>query len=183
MRSRDIYRQTIQQTAAPRDVEYRLIAQVTSALIECEEIVDQAAADPRKMARLVEALNAKREKARAKKARQKAMKAEKKAVDSALDLKADKSDLANLPSADQLKDLEELAMGEDEGATQYSRWTAAAWLLERVHKEYQKQPEQIVEVNVDNRQLSVVQLMKELENTDQEIKELIARPVIDLDEE
>ena len=58
MRSRDIYRQTIQQTAAPRDVEYRLIAQVTSALIECEEIVDQAAADPRKMARLVEALNA-----------------------------------------------------------------------------------------------------------------------------
>ncbi|MDP7380861.1 MAG: flagellar biosynthesis regulator FlaF, partial [Alphaproteobacteria bacterium] len=58
MRSRDIYRQTIQQTAAPRDVEYRLIAQVTSALIECEEIVGQAAADPRKMARLVEALNA-----------------------------------------------------------------------------------------------------------------------------
>ena len=38
-------------------------------------------------------------------------------------------------------------------------------------------------MNVDNRQLSVVQLMKELENTDQEIKELIARPVIDLDEE
>ena len=58
MRSRDIYRQTIQQTAAPRDVEYRLIAQVTSALIECEEIVDQAATDPRKMACLVEALNA-----------------------------------------------------------------------------------------------------------------------------
>lgn len=62
-------------------------------------------------------------------------------------------------------------------------WTAAAWLLERVHKEYQKQPEQIVEVNVDNRQLSVVQLMKELQNSDEEIKELIARPVIDLDEE
>ncbi len=61
--------------------------------------------------------------------------------------------------------------------------TAAAWLLERVHKEYQKQPEQIVEVNVDNRQLSVVQLMKELQSSDEEIKELIARPVIDLDEE
>jgi hypothetical protein len=29
----------------------------------------------------------------------------------------------------------------------------------------------------------VVQLMKELQNSDEEIKELIARPVIDLDEE
>lgn len=57
MRSRDIYRQTIQQTAAPRDSEYRLIAQITSALIECEEFVDQVTNDPRKMARMVEALN------------------------------------------------------------------------------------------------------------------------------
>ena len=62
-------------------------------------------------------------------------------------------------------------------------WTAAAWLLERVHKEYQKQPEQIVEVNVDNRQLSYIQLIKEIKESDEEIKELIARPVIDLDEE
>ena len=68
-------------------------------------------------------------------------------------------------------------------AKEEKQWTAAAWLLERVHKEYQKQPEQIVEVNVDNRQLSVVQLMKELQSSDEEIKELIARPVIDLDEE
>lgn len=58
MRRRDIYRQTIQQTAAPRDVEYRLIAQVTSALIDCKKIVSQADKDPKKMRVLVEALNA-----------------------------------------------------------------------------------------------------------------------------
>lgn len=57
MRSRDIYRQTIQQTAAPRDGEYRLIAQITAALIECEEFIDEVAGDPRKMSQLVEALN------------------------------------------------------------------------------------------------------------------------------
>ena len=68
-------------------------------------------------------------------------------------------------------------------AKEEKQWTAAAWLLERVHKEYQKQPEQIVEVNVDNRQLSYIQLIKEIKESDEEINELIARPVIDLDEE
>ena len=67
-------------------------------------------------------------------------------------------------------------------AAKEGTWQASAWLLERKHG-YHKQQDPLIEVNLDNRQISVTQLLKELQNSDEEIKEIIARPVIDLDEE
>lgn len=53
----DAYKRTIKQTAAPRDVEYRLLAQVTSALIKAKELRAESRSDPRRMAQVMDALN------------------------------------------------------------------------------------------------------------------------------
>mgnify|MGYP001178882551 CR=1 FL=1 len=62
-------------------------------------------------------------------------------------------------------------------------WTASAWLLERRHPEYRRQPEQVVEVKIDNRSLSVTGLIEQIRESDQLLQEIMQRPVIDLDEE
>jgi len=67
-------------------------------------------------------------------------------------------------------------------AKETNSWQAAAWLLERKHN-YNRQVDPLVEVKIDNRQLSSIQLMQELKNADQKINEIIQIPVIDLDEE
>ena len=68
-------------------------------------------------------------------------------------------------------------------AKETTSWQAAAWLLERRHKEYQRQPDALVEVKVDNRQISVTQLLQDIKESEEQLKEIIQRPTIDLDEE
>lgn len=53
----DAYKRTIKQTAAPRDVEYRLLAQVTAALMKAKELREGSETDPRRMAQVMDALN------------------------------------------------------------------------------------------------------------------------------
>lgn len=53
----DAYKRTIRQTASPRDVEYRLLAQVTSALIKVKDLRASSDRDPRRMAQIMDALN------------------------------------------------------------------------------------------------------------------------------
>lgn len=53
----DAYKRTIKQTASPRDVEYRLLAQVTAALIKAKDLREGAGHDPRRMAQVMDALN------------------------------------------------------------------------------------------------------------------------------
>ena len=48
---------------------------------------------------------------------------------------------------------------------------------------FQKQQDPLVEVNIDSRQISVNQLLQEIQTSDQELQELISRPEIDLEEE
>ena len=67
-------------------------------------------------------------------------------------------------------------------AAKEGTWQASAWLLERKHG-YQKQQDPLVEVNIDSRQISVNQLLQEIQSSDQELQELISRPEIDLEEE
>ena len=67
-------------------------------------------------------------------------------------------------------------------AAKEGTWQASAWLIERRHKEYSRQQDPIVEINVDNRQISVTQLMQQIEESNKTLQEIIAKPVIDLDE-
>lgn len=53
----DAYKRTIKQTAAPRDVEYRLLAQVTAALMKAKDLREGSERDPRRMAGVMDALN------------------------------------------------------------------------------------------------------------------------------
>lgn len=53
----DAYKQTIKQTAPPRDVEYRLIAQVTAALVKVKDTFNDSGADPTRMSAVMDALN------------------------------------------------------------------------------------------------------------------------------
>ncbi len=53
----DAYKRTIRQTAAPRDVECRLLAQVTAALIKAKDVRESSGRDPRRMAQMMDALN------------------------------------------------------------------------------------------------------------------------------
>ena len=53
----DAYKRTIKQTATPRDVEYRLLAQVTAALIKAKDLRAGSDRDPRRMAQFMDALN------------------------------------------------------------------------------------------------------------------------------
>ncbi len=50
------YRNTATQTESQRDKEYRLLGQVTAALIECEPLMEAAFSDPIKMAKVVDAI-------------------------------------------------------------------------------------------------------------------------------
>jgi transposase len=67
-------------------------------------------------------------------------------------------------------------------AAKEGSWTASAWILERKYG-YQKQIDPLIEVNIDSRQISVSQLLTELEDTSKELENLISKPIIDLDEE
>ncbi len=62
-----------------------------------------------------------------------------------------------------------------------SDWRAAAFRLERRVPEYAKNPQPTVAVNVDAREINIMQLIQELQSTDQLIKS-ISPPIIDLDE-
>lgn len=53
----DAYKRTIKQTASPRDVEYRLLAQVTAALMKAKDLREESGRDPRRMAQVMDALN------------------------------------------------------------------------------------------------------------------------------
>jgi flagellar protein FlaF len=53
----DAYKRTIKQTASPRDVEYRLLAQVTAALLKAKDLRQDSGRDPRRMAQVMDALN------------------------------------------------------------------------------------------------------------------------------
>lgn len=53
----DAYKRTIRQTATPRDVEYRLLAQVTAALMRAKDARAASVRDPRRMAEVMDALN------------------------------------------------------------------------------------------------------------------------------
>ena len=50
------YQNTATQTESQRDKEYRLLGQVTAALIDCEPLFETAASDPVKMAKVVDAV-------------------------------------------------------------------------------------------------------------------------------
>ena len=53
----DAYIQTIKQTAAPRDVEYRLLVKVTAALTSAKEQLAASAGSPKAMSSVMDALN------------------------------------------------------------------------------------------------------------------------------
>ena len=53
----DAYRRTLNQTESSRDTEFRLLAQVTSALIHAQKIADEIRSNPEKMAQYSTALN------------------------------------------------------------------------------------------------------------------------------
>lgn len=52
----DAYKKTITQTSSSRDIEYRLLAQVTAELMKAVENVPGASSDPKKMAQVAHAL-------------------------------------------------------------------------------------------------------------------------------
>ena len=53
----DAYKKALNQTASSRNAEYRLLAQVTAALIDAQETPGDMKKDPAKMQKLAEALN------------------------------------------------------------------------------------------------------------------------------
>ncbi len=53
----DAYKRTMNQTQSSRDAEYRLLGQVTAALIAAKDILPAAKADPVKMAKVADALS------------------------------------------------------------------------------------------------------------------------------
>ena len=66
-------------------------------------------------------------------------------------------------------------------AAKEGSWQASAWVLERRHG-MTKQPEQIVETNININQINVEQLLEDVKVTEHLIAEIIADPMIDLDE-
>jgi len=52
----DAYKRTIKQTAAPREMEYRLLAQVTAALTKAKDDMADSRSNPKNMASVVDAL-------------------------------------------------------------------------------------------------------------------------------
>jgi|GEM_PF-104420 len=57
MSSYDAYKKTIKSTASPRDVEYRLLGQVTAALLKAKDQMGDARHQPKVMAEVMDALN------------------------------------------------------------------------------------------------------------------------------
>jgi flagellar biosynthesis activator protein FlaF len=53
----DAYKRTLNQTGSTRDTEFRLLGQVTTALINAQKIESEIRADPTKMAQFADALN------------------------------------------------------------------------------------------------------------------------------
>ena len=52
----DAYKRTLSNSGSTRDTEYRLLGQVTSALLKVREIMDRTASDPQLMAQYADAL-------------------------------------------------------------------------------------------------------------------------------
>ncbi|MDF1793203.1 MAG: flagellar biosynthesis regulator FlaF [Thalassobaculaceae bacterium] len=57
MSSYDAYNRAIKNTASPRDVEYRLLGQVTAALMKAKDRMEDARNKPSVMAEVMDALN------------------------------------------------------------------------------------------------------------------------------
>lgn len=57
MSSYDAYNRTIKNTASPRDVEYRLLGQVTAALMKAKDQMGESRTKPAVMAEVMDALN------------------------------------------------------------------------------------------------------------------------------
>lgn len=57
MSSYDAYNRAIKNTSSPRDVEYRLLGQVTSALMKAQQRMTDARTKPTVMAEVMDALN------------------------------------------------------------------------------------------------------------------------------
>jgi flagellar protein FlaF len=57
MSSYDAYNRTIKNTASPRDVEYRLLGQVTAALMKAKDQMGDSRTKPAVMAEVMDALN------------------------------------------------------------------------------------------------------------------------------
>ena len=53
----DAYKKALNQTGSSRNAEYRLLAQVTAALIDAQETAGDMKKNPTKMQKLAEALN------------------------------------------------------------------------------------------------------------------------------
>ncbi|MBL6600209.1 MAG: flagellar biosynthesis regulator FlaF [Alphaproteobacteria bacterium] len=53
----DAYQRTLNQTGSMRDTEFRLLGQVTTALINAQKIEGEVRSDPTKMAQFADALN------------------------------------------------------------------------------------------------------------------------------
>jgi len=53
----DAYQRTLNQTGSTRDTEFRLLGQVTTALINAQKIESEIRSDPTKMAQFADALN------------------------------------------------------------------------------------------------------------------------------
>ena len=67
-------------------------------------------------------------------------------------------------------------------AAKTGSWHAACWLLERRHPSFQKQPDQVVEIQLDNSELSTSELLEQIKQTNEKINELIKQPIIDMDD-
>ncbi len=66
-------------------------------------------------------------------------------------------------------------------AAKEKQWQAAAWLLERRHG-MTRTPEAVVETNINIGQINIQQLLEDVKLTEHLITEIIADPLIDLDE-
>tara|TARA_Y100000592_G_scaffold81075_1_gene128411 strand:- start:1937 stop:2374 length:438 start_codon:yes stop_codon:yes gene_type:complete len=61
-------------------------------------------------------------------------------------------------------------------------WQASAWILERRHN-YTSRQEPLIEVQIDNSQISVNQLIEQIKIANETLNDILAVPIIDLEEE
>ncbi len=66
-------------------------------------------------------------------------------------------------------------------AAKEGTWQASAWIMERRHKYHAKQEPEVI-VQIDAKEASITQLIQQVKETDLELENFIADPVIDLDE-
>lgn len=61
-------------------------------------------------------------------------------------------------------------------------WQASAWILERRHNFTLKQ-DPLVEIQIDNSEISVTQLIQKIQQSNETLEDILAVPIIDLEEE